>query len=947
MTSLALTGLRLPQPPEKNAPFRFPVIASLAPVVVSVALWLITGSLFALVFAFLGPVTAVAALADARWGSRRRRRRDAERIETQTQRCRQQIDAEHGRLRALLNALAPSSARLVFGGADLGRWAAPPGDPVWVTVGIGTVRVHAGLEPSADLDADTPHDLLTRELIETASVVHTAPRVVDARRGIAWCGPSAVADAAARAVGVQLARTLSPADFWCSGDADWVRALPHPFRADASCAISFGRRGQTAPDIRLCVVTGVHAAPPGIGTIAAIAGGHTTLVRAVAGLGACGDALDEQYPEIVPDVLSAAHALDWALAARKDASALGLVNAALLPAMVDLAPLLRHPQSGVASLACEVGVATTGRLTLDLVQQGPHAVIGGTTGSGKSELLITWVLAMAAAWSPSVVTFLLVDFKGGSAFSPLAHLPHTVGIITDLDEAAASRALASLSAEVLHRERVLAQAGARSIDDIDGMARLVIVIDEFAALTEGRPQLHAVMADVAARGRSLGMHLIMCTQRPSGIVRDAVLANVDLRISMRVNNAADSTATIGSDEAAALPPELRGRGVVAIAGARQRVQFARAEVGTAGDVAARYAHVPAPRRPWLEPLAERIERDSTPHDLLAAPPGAIAWGVLDTPRLQSQPIAFYSPARQGGLLIAGAAGSGKSGALEAIAAGAERLAMPVAWLPASPDAAWDVLEAAVRGLRAGGELRLLIVDDADVVLAKFSGEHRAPVIDMLTTLAREGPAAGLVPVASTQRLTPEVNALASLLPARLFLRHASRHDLVLAGGDAALFDAAAPSGRGTWQGDTVQVFCGDGTRAPGVVPTVAPEVTGPLAVVSCRPETLARRLRAAGHTVCRVDDDVPAGATVIGDPTLWQSRWGVLDTLAKDRAVLYDRCSAAELRALTRSTRVPPPVVRDDDVLRQNAEGDWERVRLPRPLPGAIADQASTLASST
>src|SRR5258708_39991748 len=102
------------------------------------------------------------------------------------------------------------------------------------------------------------------------------------------------------------------------------------------------------------------------------------------------------------------------------------------------------------------------------------------------------------------------------------------------------------------------------------MARLVIVVDEFAAVVSGQPELHELFADLSARGRSLGLHLVLCTQRPSGVVRDAVLANITLRISLRVTDRADSVAVIGTDAAAALPVEPPGRALV-VDGARVRL----------------------------------------------------------------------------------------------------------------------------------------------------------------------------------------------------------------------------------------------------------------------------------------------------------------------------------------------------------------------------------------
>src|SRR5690606_24676261 len=105
----------------------------------------------------------------------------------------------------------------------------------------------------------------------------------------------------------------------------------------------------------------------------------------------------------------------------------------------------------------------------------------------------------------------------------------------------------------------LRDLGVRDIGQAPALARLVIVVDEFAAMLDGFPDLHALFVDIAARGRSLGLHLILCTQRPAGVVKDSLLANCGLRMSLRVNNRADSTAILATDAAALIPATLPGR----------------------------------------------------------------------------------------------------------------------------------------------------------------------------------------------------------------------------------------------------------------------------------------------------------------------------------------------------------------------------------------------------
>ena len=170
-----------------------------------------------------------------------------------------------------------------------------------------------------------------------------------------------------------------------------------------------------------------------------------------------------------------------------------------------------------------VGESYDGPFGIDLRKDGPHALIAGTTGSGKSELLQTIVASLAVANRPDEMTFVLVDYKGGSAFADCAQLPHTVGMVTDLDPHQVERALASLSAELTRREHILAAAGAKDIEDYQllvderqarPLPRLVIVIDEFASMVRDLPDFVSGMVNIAQRGRSLGIHLILGRSGP-------------------------------------------------------------------------------------------------------------------------------------------------------------------------------------------------------------------------------------------------------------------------------------------------------------------------------------------------------------------------------------------------------------------------------------------------
>ncbi|WP_134773781.1 FtsK/SpoIIIE domain-containing protein [Ornithinimicrobium flavum] len=179
---------------------------------------------------------------------------------------------------------------------------------------------------------------------------------------------------------------------------------------------------------------------------------------------------------------------------------------------------------------------------IDLVRDGPHALVAGTTGSGKSELLRTLVAGLALRCSPADLALLLVDYKGGSSLGDCARLPHVTGLVTDLDPHLAERVLMSLQAELTRRESVLRSAGARDVREYSGgdLPRLVVVIDEFRVLAEEVPEVLTRLVRLAAVGRSLGVHLILATQRPAGVVSADLRANVNLRIALRVRDVADS-----------------------------------------------------------------------------------------------------------------------------------------------------------------------------------------------------------------------------------------------------------------------------------------------------------------------------------------------------------------------------------------------------------------------
>ncbi|MBA2696004.1 MAG: FHA domain-containing protein, partial [Actinobacteria bacterium] len=272
--------------------------------------------------------------------------------------------------------------------------------------------------------------------------------------------------------------------------------------------------------------------------------------------------------------------------------------AAIHPGADDVTAVLRRWEHRPSSTRCRLGLGAAGPVEIDLAVDGPHALVAGTTGAGKSELLRTMVTALALGNRPDQLVFVLVDYKGGSAFTECAQLPHCVGLVTDLDPHLADRALTSLRAELKRRERLLADVGARDLsayqakEGMPALPRLVLVIDEYRALAEELPAFVDGLVRIAALGRSLGLHLVLATQRPTGIVSADVRANMNLRIALRLRDTADSYDVLESPEAAALPEGVPGRALLRTgADAPRMLQVARVMDATAGSGPSVSVHV--------------------------------------------------------------------------------------------------------------------------------------------------------------------------------------------------------------------------------------------------------------------------------------------------------------------------------------------------------------------
>lgn len=554
-------------------------------------------------------------------------------------------------------------------------------------------------------------------------------------------------------------------------------------------------------------------------------------------------------------------------------------------------------------LRVPVGMQSGAPFVLDVRQDGPHALVAGTTGAGKSEFLQALIVGLATMHSPERVTFLLVDYKGGAAFKECVNLPHTVGMVTDLDRNEVRRALVSLNAEVHHRELLLQKADAKDLLEMerkghpDTPPSLLLIVDEFAALAKEIPEFVDGVVDVALRGRSLGLHLVLATQRPAGVITGQIRANTNLRVALRMAADDESADVVGSPVAAAIERRLPGRGIARI-GPQELVPFQTAYVGghTMPNVQTPMVNVrlfgfdhdtavaeerrvvvppdhpsdlqrlvanhrgafallgaPAPRRPWLPSLAPSYELGLLPR---SKDDTAIVLGVRDEPARQLQALAYFRPDVDGGLVILGTGGSGKTVALRsiAVAAGvaAESSGHPVeVYAVDFAGRGLDILEGLphVGEVIAGDDtervtrlLRMLRerIDQRAVAFANARSaslpEYRrnAPDgatasrvivlldsypgfqaiherieagrwLDLFTRLVADGRQVGVHFVITADRRSSVPMALISSLPRRVVLRLSSDEEYSNAGEPIGILSAKSPPGRAIIDGQELQI----------------------------------------------------------------------------------------------------------------------------------------------
>ncbi len=285
-------------------------------------------------------------------------------------------------------------------------------------------------------------------------------------------------------------------------------------------------------------------------------------------------------------------------------------------------------------LRVPIGLRRGGQpLELDLnpTAHGPHGLVAGTTGSGKSELLQTLVVALALTHHPHDLGFVLVDFKGGGAFAGLRDLPHTLGLVTDLSGSLAERALVTLGAEMERRKRLFSAVGVNDIAAYqrlywqgrahEPLSRLVIIVDEFAELVGDVPEFMDGLIGVARVGRSLGLHLILATQSPAGVVGQQIWANARFRICLRVESRQESVEMLHRPEAADLP-RLPGRGYLQVG---NNEVFELFQVARVAGRCPPGGEAPPPRRIVVKRVLPSGRTPALPDGPPERTDGAVAW----------------------------------------------------------------------------------------------------------------------------------------------------------------------------------------------------------------------------------------------------------------------------------------------------------------------------------
>ena len=497
----------------------------------------------------------------------------------------------------------------------------------------------------------------------------------------------------------------------------------------------------------------------------------------------------------------------------------------LMPSLVDADALARAWSEHDSSLEPLIGADADGPVRVRLDGHNSHALVAGSTGSGKTRLLESMLLSLAGSHSPHRFSFLVVDFKGGNELSRLTALPHCAGFVSDRNRAQVERAISALLREIARRDEVLASAGAADADEYERISgepfpRLLILADEFGQFRRDDAAGSGVGAllRVAAQGRSKGVHLVLATQSPSTDVTADIRQNVGVRICLRVAESSESVAVLGVPDAAHLAARP-GVCVLMLDGARQQVQSAfarsaslppgprvavrtlvdavgpRVEAAAEDDdldrvlaaMASASDAVGVHADPLLSPpLPDRLERADVPESSRPWTQGGLILGLTDRPGAKESSPLRFDPVGHGTMLVIGGPRSGRTTALLAAAAAARAqddpdsnlLVHAVDWstgglraLDGSPVDGGVVVRGDVEHLRrlvtslrspVEGVTRLVLVDRLDALLHDCRDMDGGSFSADLVESLNDGPARRVHTIATVDAATAGAG-----LPARL------------------------------------------------------------------------------------------------------------------------------------------------------------------------------------